>query len=102
MVEEIIINHQSQSSGKIYKVNISRMTCDCPDFRIRQAKINGLCKHLRIEIEKMTGEKLNYNEIIKKNPDVILFVEQYGEETLDMLKKQGICFEDRGVLKLLE
>jgi hypothetical protein len=98
----MIINHVSKSSGRVYHVDLINKTCDCPDYRIRQAKINGLCKHLRHEIEKQTKESdIDYVKEIEQNPNAIDFVEKYDESTLQMLIMQGICFEKNGKLEVL-
>jgi hypothetical protein len=101
--EENIIKHVSLSSGRVYNVDLLNRTCDCPDYKIRQAKIKGFCKHLKIEIEKRTNnEKIDYVKEIEDNPDSVSFVEKYGEKVLEMLKIQGICFEKNGRLEVLK
>jgi predicted nucleic acid-binding Zn finger protein len=97
----MIIQHISKSSGKIYQVDITKLTCSCPDWKNRQAKVHGLCKHLVAEIQKTTGQKLDYIQVIKQDSDAVHFVEKYGEEELELLKRKGICYEENGVLKVI-
>jgi hypothetical protein len=97
----MLINHISQSSGKTYQINLEKMSCNCPDYRNRQAKIKGLCKHLRFEIEKITGNCLDYTKVLEEDNDALKFVERFGEEVLEMLKRKGICYEQNGELILL-
>lgn len=97
----MLIQHISKSSGKVYEVDLTKLTCSCPDWRNRQAKVHGLCKHLISEIQKTTGQDLNYTEVIKQDSDAVHFVEKYGEEVLDMIKRKGICYEENGILKVI-
>ena len=101
MPQDIIINHTSKDSGKVYIVNLSKKSCSCPDWRNRQSKVHGICKHLKEELNKRNTDLKDYSNEILHDNDSVHFIDKYGEETLNMLILQGIVFEKNGKLFLL-
>ena len=92
----------NSSNGKdVWVVDLSKLTCTCPDYRFRRAKSGTLCKHIQKAIESITDEKIDYMKIIQNNDDAVVFVEKYGEEVLDKLKFEGSVYEVRGKLKIM-
>jgi len=97
----MIIQHISESSGKIYHVNLVEKTCDCPDFKIRRARYNDICKHIKFELDKLSTEMKDYSAEILEDNDSIHFINKHSEEILDTLKIQGIVFEKAGRIYLI-
>jgi len=52
----------SQSSDKIYHINIKEQTCECPDFTFR----NTYCKHLQAVDLKIQQDK-KFDEIARED-----------------------------------
>ena len=98
----VIVKVKSETSETVYEVNLKALTCSCPDYHFRKAKVGGLCKHLIKEIERCTNTKLDFTEIIEKDDDALNFINKFGEETLELLKRRGDVFEERGRLRILK
>ena len=66
---ESLYKVESQSKkGTFYFVNTSKMTCSCPEWRFRMAKIEGICKHINAVQEKETkhGTKIKEPSVLYK------------------------------------
>jgi len=73
-----------------HKVSVS--SCDCMDFRTRQA----ICKHI-LAVQLLKQESLigvNYEKI----QDALLFSKRYGEGLLNTLKSTHEVIEERNKL----
>lgn len=82
-------NIKSSDGKHMWVVNTRKLSCTCPDYRYRQAKVGGLCKHINQVLKKITGDGLDYLKAIEANPDPIDFIEKYGEDVLNGLKLRG-------------
>ena len=94
------ITHKS-STGNIYIVDLENLSCTCPHYLYRLKRSGGLCKHIQTELDKYKDQLEKAKEFIKTNNNAIEFVEMFGEEVLNLLKKQGEVFENNGKLEEL-
>jgi len=96
------VEHKSESSGKIYIVDIHAKSCSCPDFRYRRARFGGICKHITAELENVHEDKKEAFSFILGDSDAVAFVEEFDEERLDKLKAIGAIVEDKGRLFIVK
>ena len=57
---------QSQSSDKIYHINIKEQTCECPDYTFR----NTYCKHLQA-VDLKVQQTAKFDEITEDTQGLI-------------------------------
>ena len=94
------IMHKSSSSNSVYEIDLKNLTCTCPHFMYRLAKSGGICKHIKLELEKYESQLENAKQYITENDniDAVDFVEIFSEELLTLLKNNGTIFERNGFL----
>ena len=94
----------SETSDEVYTVDIERGTCTCPYWKFRCAKHKTDCKHLttaRKMVESQVNKELQDVQVYD-GQDAIEFIEQYGEQKLNMLKQIGSVIEFKGKLKVIQ
>ena len=111
-------NYKAESSsrkGKWYTVDPKKPWCECADFRFREMKRKGVCKHIkavREYIEKTQQKTLAKEQ--KKINDIVLFIEKqggevdsikliekFGEDEVNHLIQLGEIIESKGKIKIL-
>ena len=95
-----MVKVKSQSGSGNYDVDIEALTCTCPHFQYRMKPIGGICKHIQQVLNETAGKHDDAIKFIKHNTDAVAFVEKYGEEILQGLKRTGQVLEYRGKLWL--
>lgn len=98
----VIVKVKSSNGKDVWEVDLTNLTCTCPDYRYRKAKTKSFCKHIQKAIEHVTNEKIDYIKVIENNDDPVAFVEKYGEDVLSRLKLQGEVFEAKGKLHIIK
>lgn len=102
--------------GKWYKVDVDKPWCDCADFRFREMKRKGVCKHIRAvrDYIKKTQQKTLAKEQKKADAviafieekggevDSILLIDKFGSEKVDRLIQLGELIEEQGKIKILK
>lgn len=88
--------------NKYYKVSLDLKSCNCPAFKYFTK--GQPCKHiifLMNEIEPTENiKKVNLDAI--NGVDASVFVDKFGEETLDYLKRNGEIYEKYGKIYRLK
>jgi hypothetical protein len=102
--------------GKWYRVDPAKPWCECADFRFREMRKKGVCKHIKAvrELIEKTQQKTLKKEQ-KKGDEVIGFIEsrggqtdalelidKFGEERIDSLIKSGELIEKSGKITILK
>ena len=99
--------------GKWYKVDVDKPWCDCADFRFREMKRKGVCKHIKAVREFIGREEqetiseasagvLEYLDEKGGEADAVELIERFGEEKVDALIQAGEIIEKRGKCRRLE
>lgn len=96
-----IIDFVSKSKN-VYSINMKSLTCSCPDYRFRKAKVGGICKHIQEVLEIITGEEPDFKSFIQKDNDPIKFIDKFSDEKLEELKMKGEVIERKGKLEVVE
>ena len=96
------LNYKASDGKNVWEVDTIKLTCTCPDYRFRRAKVGGFCKHILDFLKKINNGELDYKSIIEKDNDAVIFTDRYGEEILDMLKAKGDIYEKAGKLFYLD
>jgi predicted nucleic acid-binding Zn finger protein len=102
--------------GKFYVVDPDKPWCDCADYRFREMKRKGVCKHIKAvrEYVAQTQQKTLQKEQ-KKTDEVVAFIEEkggevdalelidrFGDEKVDRLLQLGEIIEKQGKIKILK
>jgi len=98
----VLVEVISRTSGRKYEVDLKNISCTCPDYIYRKAKVGGLCKHINQVLKDIENKNINFLEHIRKNNDVMDFLDKYGEQQLVILKRKGDVIEKGGKLLILE
>lgn len=73
--------------GKFY--HVTKTSCTCPDFVYRQAKVGGMCKHMRKlyapNLSKQPKLKESVIQFFKDGVSIVEAEEKYGVEKIDKL-----------------
>ena len=89
-------------SKNVYSINMSNLSCSCPDYRYRKAKVGGICKHIQEVLETITGEEPDFKTFIQNENDPIKFIDKFSDEKLEELKMKGEVREYKGKLEVVE
>ena len=98
----MIIKHKSKNTGTVYTVDTIKLSCTCPDYLYRQSKVGGLCKHIKIVLEKHSNNNEKALKFIEGNTSAVDFVEAFSEELLVQLKQAGYLIEKKNNLIILK
>lgn len=97
----------SSRKGKFYVVDLDKGTCTCPHFRLRMARIHGLCKHMEAVKDENEGRDIkSYGKIIdyiqeKGEVDSLELIKKFGEDAVDDLLSRGELIEKEGKIRIL-
>ena len=104
------------TKGKFYTVDPDKPWCDCADYRFREMKRKGICKHIKAvrEYIEQTQQK-DLKKVQEAADDIVAFldkeggevdsmelIEEFGEEKVDSLIKLGEIIEQHGKIRLLK
>ena len=111
---------ESSHKGKFYEVWPNKPFCSCPDFKFRELRKRGVCKHIKTVEESITKKETqaelprktkprkidNTSKIIdfvrkKGEVDAVKLIEKYGSVVEELLAK-GDLIEERGKIRVLE
>lgn len=90
------------SKGTEYTVEYD--TCTCPDFLYRRRLKGEICKHIKLFRETYVTNNPKYSNVdeiaqtINNGDEAYKFVEMYGEDMLNHIKKLGFVYEKTGKL----
>jgi len=98
----MIINHKSKNTGTVYTVDTIKLSCTCPDYLYRQSKVGGLCKHIKLELQKHQNKNVEAIKFLQENDSAVDFVEAFSEEVLEQLKQAGYLIEKKNKLIMLK
>lgn len=105
-----IMKVPSSTGNGTYSVDTALLTCTCPHYLYRLQLTGELCKHIKAVLHSPSSYKrvdkeyeINHEAIqfIITNNDAVVFVDNYGEDVLTMLKKTGNVIEEHGKLKVI-
>jgi hypothetical protein len=98
---------ESKSSGKFWKVDLSKNLCNCPHFLFRLRKFGGECKHIKAVKELVTKGNADKFDEIKSYVtehvfvDSIEIIEKFGEDIVNEMIAHGELIEEHGKIRLL-
>lgn len=99
--EGYIVTSMSKSS-RTYTVSLDLKSCTCPAFKYIM-KGKGPCKHIVAILRQIGGVIVEKTEsTLEDGMSAVVFVEKHGEQTLEILKARGECYEKGGKLWILE
>ncbi len=105
----------SSKKGLFYKVDPQKPWCDCPEYKFREIRRKGICKHIKAvreyieQTQQKTLGKENASPSVEKfidshggKIDSIELIEKFGEETVDSMIKRGELIEENGKISILK
>jgi hypothetical protein len=99
---------ESSKKGKFYVVDLDKETCTCPHFRVRLARIHGMCKHMQAVKDKVEKrDDKTYESIIdyineKGEIDSLKLINKFGEDAVDDMLSRGELIERDGLICILD
>ena len=98
---------ESSKQGKFYVVDLRNGTCTCMHYRLRMARVHGMCKHIEAVKDKVElRDSESYGNIInyvseKGDVDSLELIKEFSEEAVDDLLSRGELIEKEGKIKIL-
>ena len=99
---------ESSKKGKFYVVDLIKGTCTCPHFRLRLARVHGMCKHMQAVKDKVESrDSESYGKILsyvneKGEVDSLELIKKFGEDAVDDLLSRGELIEKNGMVRVLD
>jgi hypothetical protein len=99
---------ESSTKGKYWKVDITKKTCDCPNFLFRKRAAHEPCKHLIAVNEMLNNDsKDDFEKAVdyvkeKGAVDSVELIEKFSEGLVNELIERGQLTEYKGKIRVIE
>ncbi len=104
----MFLAESEHTPGKFYTVDPNKPWCSCFDFRFRESRLHGVCKHITAvreqEDKKRAAEGGDVIAYVRKRGEVDSgeLIKEFGEDVVDSLIKRGDLMERKGKIQVLE
>ena len=102
-----IYSVESSTKGKYWKVDLSKKTCNCPNFLFRKRASGELCKHILAVQQTLNNDsKDDFEKAVdyvkeKGAVDSVELIEKFSEGLVNDLIERGQLAEYKGKIKVI-